>query len=86
MDRRRQKRPHWDVYPTEQVAVATCAFGACMTDKIEKIVLYRSHASTLRSMAQQVEDAEMRMTLVTLADDFERIATGLNEQRARRHK
>jgi hypothetical protein len=49
---------------------------ACMSDEAETIARYRDHAGALRTIAKDAKDAQMRMALVTLADDFERMAEG----------
>jgi hypothetical protein len=48
-----------------------------MRHETETIARYRSHAGTLRTISKDAKDAQMRLSLVTLADDFERLAEGM---------
>lgn len=48
-----------------------------MRDETETIARYRSHAGTLRLISKDARDAQMRLSLVTLADDFERWAESM---------
>jgi hypothetical protein len=45
-----------------------------MNDEAETIIRYRSHAEALRLISRDTKDTPTKMVLITLADDFERMA------------
>jgi hypothetical protein len=45
-----------------------------MSDEAELIARYRAHATSLRTIAKDAPDAKTRLALVTIADDFDRMA------------
>ena len=45
-----------------------------MSDEAERIARYRAHAISLRMIAKDAPDTKTRLALVTIADDFDRMA------------
>lgn len=69
-------RPYLDV-ADRRLFLPLEPHGACMIDEAETTVRYRRHAEALRLMSKDSKDAPMRLALVTLADDFDRMTEGM---------
>jgi|HubBroStandDraft_6_1064221.scaffolds.fasta_scaffold2322820_1 hypothetical protein len=55
-----------------------------MSDEAETIARYRDHAEALRMIAKDAHDPTTRLALITIADDFERMAEGGMQAPAKR--